>query len=201
MLPKIDPLELRRQHFPFDHDDWFFEIKHDGFRAVAYIENGKCTLVSRNDNTFKRFGDLALAIPDDLKAQNAFLDGEIVVLGGDGRAQFYDLMAMRRKTVFAAFDLMWLNGKDLRDAPVHARKETSRKQIRKTRRMFFVDHLERTGKAMFAEIRARDMEGIVCKPAISPYRLVNDKTTWIKVKNPKYSQAEGRHELFNEPRR
>ena len=58
--------------------------------------------------------------------------------------------------------------------------------------MLFVDHIERRGKALFTQICKRDMEGIVCKPAVSPYRTVRGKTTWIKVKNPKYSQAEGR---------
>jgi ATP-dependent DNA ligase len=53
---------------------------------------------------------------------------------------------------------------------------------------------------MYTEICNRDMEGIVCKPLISPYHNVGGRTTWIKVKNPNYSQAEGRRELFNKRR-
>jgi bifunctional non-homologous end joining protein LigD len=202
MLPKIAPLELIQRRSAFDDPEWFFEIKHDGFRAVAYIENGTCTLVSRNDNVYMRFGDLGLALADEIEADSAILDGEIIVVGEDGTTRFNDLMANRRPPVFAAFDLMWLDGKDLRDRPLRARKEALFQQIRKgARRTFYVDHVEAAGKAMFAEICARDMEGIVCKPAISPYRPIAGKSPWIKVKNPHYSQAEGRKELFDERHR
>ena len=99
------------------------------------------------------------------------------------KARFHDLMANRGKVLFAAFDLLWLNGTDLRDMPLQKRKGTLSKQIRKTaRRTFYVDHIERHGKALYNEICARDMEGIVCKPAIGPYRTVSGKSTWIKVK-------------------
>jgi ATP-dependent DNA ligase len=64
-------------------------------------------------------------------------------------------------------------------------------------RTLYVDHIRGAGKALYAETCNRDMEGIVCKPVISPYRTVGGTTTWIKVKNPNYSQADGRRELFN----
>lgn len=70
-------MELVQQASPFDHDDWLFEIKHDGFRALAYIENGACKLVSRNDNDYKRFADLAAVMPSDIRAKSAILDGEL----------------------------------------------------------------------------------------------------------------------------
>jgi len=94
-LPKIEPLELVQQAAPFDHDEWLFEVKHDGFRAVAYIENGLCKLVSRNDFDYKRFRDAALALPSEINAKSAILDGELVVLDKTGKAKFYDLMAGR----------------------------------------------------------------------------------------------------------
>lgn len=200
-LPNIEPMELLSQALPFNHDDWLFEVKHDGFRALAYIEDGACKLVSRNDHAYTRFSDLMAVMPNDIAAKTAILDGELVVLDDEGKARFHDLMAHRGKVLFAAFDLLWLNGTDLRDMPLQKRKGTLSKQIRKTaRRTFYVDHIERHGKALYNEICARDMEGIVCKPAIGPYRTVSGKSTWIKVKNPNYSQAEGRGELFN-PRR
>ena len=106
-----------------------------------------------------------------------------------------------RQVVFAAFDLLWLDGKDLRDRPLTERKALLRYRLKaESRRVLFVDHIERRGKALFTQICKRDLEGIVCKPAASPYRTVRGKTTWIKVKNPKYSQAEGRSELFDQRR-
>ena len=182
-LPKIEPLELVQQAAPFDHDEWLFEVKHDGFRAVAYIENGVCKLVRRNDFDYKRFRDVALGLPSEINAKNAVIDGELVVLDKTGKAKFYDLMAGRGYVVFAAFDLMWINGRDLRDEPLWQRKELLRL------------------KRLYSQICMRDMEGIVCKPSISPYRTIRGTTTWIKVKNPNYSQKEGRGDLFNERRR
>ena len=67
-------------------------------------------------------------------------------------------------------------------------------------RVLYVDHIEQHGEKLYKQVCERDLEGIVCKPAISPYRTVNGQTTWIKVKNPDYSQAEGRGELFNKRR-
>ena len=105
-------MELVQQATPFDHPDWLFEPKHDGFRALAYIQGDNCKLVSRNDANYTRFRDLARVLPGDLNAKNAILDGELVVLDQTGKSQFYELMANHGTVVFAVFDLLWLNGKD-----------------------------------------------------------------------------------------
>jgi ATP-dependent DNA ligase len=73
---------LARLHAPFDHPDWIFEPKLDGFRAIAYVEGGACRLVSRNGNVFKTFVPLAQAISQDLAGHAAILDGEIVRRAG-----------------------------------------------------------------------------------------------------------------------
>ena len=200
-LPKIDAMELIQTTSPFDDPDWLFEVKYDGFRSLAYIENGNCKLVSRNEHDYRRFADLRDALPGEINAKDAILDGELVILDGSGKARFQDLMANRGTVVFAAFDLMWLNGRDLRDLTLLERKEILRFRMRfPSSRVIFVDHIEGKGKALYQQICKRDMEGIVCKPAISPYRTFRGKSTWIKVKNPKYSQAVGRGELFNKRR-
>src|SRR3954451_6719649 len=123
-------MDLVRKTTPFDHDDWIFEVKHDGFRAVAYIKGDECKLVSGNDNDFTRFHELARVLPDDIDAKNAILDGEIVVLDNLGHSKFSDLMTGRGTVAFAAFDLLWLNGKDLRDVLLIERKELLRSRIR-----------------------------------------------------------------------
>jgi bifunctional non-homologous end joining protein LigD len=78
MFPAIQPMPLVRQHGPFSHPDWLFEIKHDGFRALAYIERGTARLLSRNGNWFKSFPVLCDSLASDLSVRSAVIDGEIV---------------------------------------------------------------------------------------------------------------------------
>ena len=115
-------MELVQQPTPFDHPYWFYEIKYDGFRALAYIEDSSCQLISRNDFDYSRFKDLMQAIPADIDAQDAIVDGEIVVLDDQGESRFYDLMFNRGTPIFAAFDILWLDGEDLRDLQLWERK-------------------------------------------------------------------------------
>src|SRR5215469_1200383 len=114
---------------PFEHADWIFEPKLDGFRAVAYIENGACQLVSRKRNAFKTFRRLAEAIGRELAPHTAILDGEIVRPGPDGRPMFYELMRRRGPFCFYAFDLVWLDGTALRSLALSGRKALLRKLL------------------------------------------------------------------------
>jgi ATP-dependent DNA ligase len=83
-LPRIAPAKLSLRKEPFDSPDWLFELKHDGFRCLAYIADGECTLVSRNRNLFKTFKPLEAALARTLKVKNAILDGELVCLDSEG---------------------------------------------------------------------------------------------------------------------
>ena len=118
-------MPLARFDAPFEQPDWIFEPKLDGFRAVAYVEGGACRLVSRNRNAFKTFEPLAQAIGQELAGRSAILDGEIVRPGPDGRPMFYELMRRRGPFCFYAFDLLWLDGSDLRDRPLFAEETGS----------------------------------------------------------------------------
>lgn len=198
-LLSVQAMLLEQITAAFDDDDRFYEIKYDGFRGLAYVEDGKCSLVSRNDNVYGRFSNLSQQLPREIEADNAILDGEIVCLGLDGRAKFYDLMFNRAEPVFAAFDILYLNGEDLRDEPLWYRKSLLEGVVvQPPERVMYVQHIEGSGKALFEAMCDMDVEGIVAKPKISPYRTVRGKTTWFKIKNPEYSQAEGRRELFNQ---
>ncbi len=200
-LPRMDAMELVRQPTAFSHKDWIYEIKYDGFRGLAYVQDETCQLVSRNDFDYSRFRDLMQSIATELDGEDAIVDGEIVVLDEDGKSQFYDLMLNRGVPIFAAFDILWLDGEDLRDLPLWERKSILEGCLRKpSERILYVDHIEEHGEQLYGQVCDMDLEGIVCKPAISPYRLVKGRTTWIKVKNPNYSQAEGRRELFSKRR-
>src|SRR5262249_29641991 len=116
-LPTVAPLPLLRRREPFDDRAWIFELKLDGFRALAYIECGEARLVSRNGNTFRKFAGLCDALAR-LRGRDAILDGEIVCLDDDGRPSFDALYYRRREPCFFAFDLPWLDGRDLRGLPL-----------------------------------------------------------------------------------
>src|ERR1700722_13285181 len=121
-LPQITPMTLSSLRQPFDNVDWVFELKHDGFRCLAYIDNGACRLVSRRRNTYKSFAPLKEALAQ-LRVHNAVLDGEIVCLDQSGKSIFTDVLHRRGEPIFYAFDLLWLDGDDLRGLPLLERKD------------------------------------------------------------------------------
>jgi bifunctional non-homologous end joining protein LigD len=93
---------------------------------------------------------------------------------------------------------LWLNGSDLRAIPLVERKWRLVKLVKPNAvRMLYVQHILEHGRVLFDAVCRLDLEGIVAKPSVSPYRLVGAKSPWLKVKNPEYSQTEGRGELFN----
>jgi bifunctional non-homologous end joining protein LigD len=194
-------MRLRLIKEPFDDPDYIFELKHDGFRAIAYIARGDCRLVSRNLKALP-FKSLRAALAAMPATKSAILDGEIVVLDHSGVSRFNALLSRKGEdaAMFYAFDLMWLNGTDLRERPLVERKEQLHELVRKNRceRLLYAQHIEGAGKKFFEEICAGDLEGIVAKRKMGIYK--DDGNTWLKVKNRNYSQAEGRHELLTAKR-
>jgi bifunctional non-homologous end joining protein LigD len=195
-LPIIEAMRLFRVTDPFNHPDWIFELKHDGFRSLAYLENGKCRLVSRHSSEYQRFEALRNSF-SQLKADTAILDGEVVCLDSNGHSQFNQLLFRRSLPAYYAFDLVWLDGRDLREFPLIERKECPRGLIEKSERpeILCAQFVEKWGTTLFREICERDLEGIVCKPKRSVYSKA--KRAWLKVKNRDYTQAKNRQELFN----
>jgi bifunctional non-homologous end joining protein LigD len=95
-----------------------FELKMDGWRSLASIENGACRLISRKQNQYKTFGPLAVALAK-LKVQNAIIDGEVVCLDPEGKSVFLDLMRRRKAiAILYCFDLLWLSKENLRNLPL-----------------------------------------------------------------------------------
>ena len=193
-------MTLIRQKKPFDDPEWIFEEKHDGFRALAYVEDGKCKLVSRNSNTFTRFRELSKSLGSYFAGRNAIIDGEIVCLDQNGRSLFYYLMFGPAKQYFYAFDLLYLDDTDLTNRRLIERKSRLKELIpREPSRLLYVEHVEERGVELFEKVCEWDLEGIVAKPIQSFYKTKR-RSNWIKIKNPSYSQAEGRQELFEHMR-
>lgn len=180
------PVQIRE---PSDHRDYIFELKQDGFRALAHVTPEHCQLVSRRGNVYKSFRGLC----ESLSSLNceAVLDGEIVILDQGGRPQFYELLRRGIEPIFYAFDCPTLNGRDLRSLPLLERKETLQKIVNKHPRILLASHVECNGCHLFNLICDEDLEGIVAKRRDGAYGL-----DWFKIRNPRYSQYEGRRELF-----
>jgi len=198
---QLSPMTLLKIPEAFDHPDWIFELKLDGFRALAQIEGHHCKLISRRGHTFKHWPMLEVELAHAVRCESAILDGEVCCLDDDRRSNFHKLLFRREWPFFFAFDLLELNARDLRQLPLIERKMRLKRIMPKVEsRVRYVGHIESKGKKFFKLACAKDLEGIVGKWKFGTYRTDGRQTSWIKVKNPTYSQAEGRHELFEKRR-
>ena len=163
-------MRLRLVREPFDHPNYIFELKHDGCRAIAYLQNGECKLVSRNQRNLG-FEALKRSLAK-LPVENAILDGEIICVDAKGVSQFNQLLSRKGEPVFYAFDLLWLDGADLGRTPLLEREARLAELIRVSNcpRLLYAQHVEGAGKELFAEICRRDLEGIVAKRKTGVYR-------------------------------
>ena len=194
-LPPFTPAAPANIRDAFDDDDYIFELKMDGFRALAHVGPDQTRLVSRRGNVYKRFTELAAGIHIELDCE-AVLDGEIVCLDANGRPQFYDLQRRRGTPVFYAFDLLWFDGEDLRSRPLVERKRLLQSIVpAQPSVLMYAEHIERSGVEFFRLACEQDLEGIVAKAKRGAY---GEK--WFKIRNPNYSQYEGWGELFERKR-
>ena len=168
VLPR--PANLRHQAQPFDDPDWAFELKHDGVRALAILEHGKVRFVSRNGNRLNGFGLLANECIRAVRAESAIVDGEIAVPHQTGRTHVATRMQHRQDARFYAFDLLWLNGQDLRALPLLTRKQHLKVLLRRRSPwLVYVDHIMEHGRMLFQLACREDLEGIIAKRADHPY--------------------------------
>ena len=195
MPTAIYPMLATSINEPFDGEDWLFEIKWDGYRAVAFIENGNVRLISRNQNDltprYPELKDLAKSV----KAKTAILDGEVVALDEQGRALF-SLMQQRTgfrpggrrgatnadvPVLYYAFDMLYLDGYDWRKLPLEERKTKLASLLITGDSLRYSDHYEKQGKALFEIARAKGLEGILAKKRDSIYQE-RRSSEWLKIK-------------------
>jgi len=195
MPATIHPMLAESIDEPFDGADWLFEIKWDGYRAIAFIENGKVRLVSRNQNDLTpRYPELK-DLPQFIKAKSAILDGEVVALDEQGRASF-SLMQQRTgfrpggrraaanadvPVLYYAFDLLYLDGYDWRRVPLEDRKLKLASVLIGGAALRYSDHYETQGKALFEIARQKKLEGILAKKRESFYEERRSRE-WLKIK-------------------
>jgi bifunctional non-homologous end joining protein LigD len=185
-LPKIAGLMLATVvEKPFDDDEWLFEIKWDGYRALCTIDDaGSLSLVSRNRlDLLARFPDLA-ALADAFSSRPIIVDGEIVSLDEGGRSSFQRLQdAIKHPAglTFVAFDLLYADGKDLRKTPLEERKALLEGSINDDTIVLYSKHVIGDGIALFEQAQRNQLEGIVGKKRASTYQERRSRD-WVKIK-------------------
>ncbi|HET9308498.1 MAG TPA: DNA ligase D, partial [Candidatus Sulfotelmatobacter sp.] len=175
--------------------DWLYEVKWDGYRALCFIADGKVRMLSRRGNKLeKQFAQVAEALLPGVKADSAIIDGEIVALDENGTPSFQHLqnltgfgtkpalkgMAPPPMNLFA-FDLLYLNGYDLRKAALIDRRQLLASIILPSEMVRYSDHFAGKGEELLQAVRAKGLEGIVAKQAQSRYES-RRSTSWMKIK-------------------
>ena len=196
-LQRVQPIIPTWRKEPFDDPRWLFDFKYDGFRALCYLERRRCRLISRNGNLLGRFDELGNQLAAELGLDEAIFDGEVIAPDATGRPQFYDLLRRTRSPAYVAFDLLWLDGTDLRPLPLSERRQRLHGVVPKGSASVS-EALSVAGRGCELLMCANDLEGIVAKRLADPY---DPRVKWHKIKNRAYSQNEGRGDLFNGPPR
>jgi bifunctional non-homologous end joining protein LigD len=191
-LPKrLQPMLATLTDAPFDDAGWVFEDKFDGFRMIAEIKNGKVALYSRNGKIISQsYVEVARAL-EGVKA-DAVIDGELVAIGKDGVSHFQLLQnALRHeaKLLYCAFDLMFVDGEDLRKQPLLVRKERLKAILPRDKLIAFSRHRKTSGTKFFAEAERKGLEGIMAKRADSPYASGGRTADWLKIKTAKRQEV------------
>jgi bifunctional non-homologous end joining protein LigD len=188
---------------PFDDDDWLYEIKWDGYRAVAFLDGKSVRFVSRNQNDLTKAYPELQEIPSHINARGAILDGEIVALDGEGRPSF-GLMQQRtgvgeggrriRRTrddipiAYYVFDLLYLDGYDLMQADLEQRKRLLAAILTPSSLLHYSEHWVGTGTALYKAAAQRGLEGIIAKRRNSCY-LQQRSSEWLKIKITKRQEC------------
>jgi len=191
-LPKrLQPMLATLTDAPFDDAGWIFEDKYDGFRMVAEIKGGKVTLYSRNGKIISHsYIEVAKAL-EGVKG-DAVIDGELVALDKNGISHFQLLQnALRHKAklLYCAFDLMFLNGEDLRDLTLLERKKQLKDILPRHKLIAFSRHRKSSGTKFFDEAERKGLEGIMAKRAESLYRSGSRTDDWLKIKTSKRQEV------------
>ena len=182
-------------------EGWLFEVKWDGYRAVAYVRGGECRLASRNGNDLtSRFAAVARAIPNALKTPNAVLDGEVCALDENGRPSFSLLQGGAERLVYYAFDLLEADGESLVALPLAERHERLGALLDRRSKTVRISETFDDGAALLAAAEAQGLEGVMAKRADGPYRVGRRSRDWLKVKTAGrqefvvagYTRGEGR---------
>ena len=192
MTSSYKPMLARLADKPFSDKDWVFEVKWDGFRAIAYV-NEDFSLRSRNGKELRHnFPEL-----EELKQQthDVVLDGEIVILN-EGKVDFQallerskgstqktiDFRSNRLPAVYVVFDILEHDGKSLVDLPLVERKKILKASVKEGAHVLLADFIEEKGEDYYKAVLAKGLEGVVAKKKDSSYEQGIRSGNWLKIK-------------------
>jgi len=182
----IKPMLAKLHDRPFNDKNWIYEIKWDGYRAIAEINKKQTRLYSRNGLSFA--ADYA-EVYEELKKikKSVVLDGEIVVLDKDGKPSFQLMQQYAQdkslSVCYYVFDCLYIDGKSIEHKPLLERKELLEKLLPKGDVIRYCDHIEEKGKEFFTLVQKQGLEGMIAKRADSVYKEGARSADWLKVKN------------------
>ena len=172
---------------PFNHPDWIFETKLDGYRAIAVIDaTGKGRIWSRNRLPLERKFPTIRDVVEELKLRSTILDGEIVALDDEGIPRFQLLQKWQKRptapVAYVLFDLLWDSGRDLTGQSVVRRRERLQEIITPVAGIQVGDYLEKRGLELFRLAKEKGLEGIIAKRKTSIYQPGKRSADWLKIK-------------------
>jgi len=196
-------LEHTEKDKSFKKDNWIYEIKWDGYRAIAEIsakggsasggEDRKVSLYSRNGNSFnKKFSAIADSLQRNI-GSDIILDGEIVILDPEGRAKFQLIQNYQRtgygNLLYYVFDIIYLDGFDLTAVPLLKRKEILKKILPEINNIRYNDHIIGGGSDFYRAAMEKQLEGILAKEVNSCYYMGKRSKEWLKIKTKLRQEA------------
>jgi bifunctional non-homologous end joining protein LigD len=192
LLPLVEPVLLTLRRDPFNDPACLFEPKYDGYRGLLYVTRQGCHFRSKRGNLLERFQELCYLVREQLPVKEAILDGEVVALDADGRQNLQALSTGSGNLHYAAFDALWMNGRDLRGLPLKRRKRALTGLVpATTAAVSQLFSIEERGRDLFDAAERLGLEGIVAKRMADPY---GPDTVWYKIKSRTYAQGERRWE-------
>ncbi len=201
MLPKVTPVLPSKSARDVavvlaNPDSYVYEQKLDGWRCIAYVDSGEVELSTKRSLAHQGFADVRTRLLA-LGFEQAIFDGEIVCLDGRGNPDFGALMRRRGTVYYYIFDLLWLNGMDIRHLPLIERKEHLRRVLNPARRL--LRYIEHCGVERYSEladrVKQQDLEGVVAKLSNAQYDP-ELRRNWVKLLNSKYSDPPGRQKFL-----
>ncbi|MGA8023061.1 MAG: non-homologous end-joining DNA ligase [Candidatus Acidiferrales bacterium] len=178
---RVHPMLATLVRKPFEKKGWVYEEKYDGFRIVAYKEGDRVSLMSRNDiDRVARFPQIAAAVKT-LKAHTLLLDGEAIVVDRKGVSHFQLLQKDNKDAIYAVFDCLFRDGKDLRKQALSVRREVMDAAIGSGKILIPSHRLAANGLEAYKVAQKKGYEGLVAKDLSSPY-VESRSQYWLKVK-------------------
>ncbi len=164
---------------------WLFEVKWDGYRALAYLRRGEARLVSRNGNDLtQRFPAIARALTQATKSPACVFDGEVCALDEQGRPSFSAMQQGKSDTVivYEVFDVLEVEGESLVDLPLAERRKRLERLLDRRNATVRLSEAFEDGRALYEAARAQGLEGVIAKRADAPYRQGRRTREWLKIK-------------------